>query len=126
MRTIISILAAGLLLAGQADKQAEVLLQAAQNTELVQGDLEAAIGQYKKILATYGGSRAVAAKALVRMGHCYERLGNAEARRAYERVVREYVDQSEAAGEARARLAALAQDRAGFGKLVLGSIGKGS
>jgi Tol biopolymer transport system component len=109
MRTIISILAAGLLLAGQADKQAEVLLQAAQNTELVQGDLEAAIGQYKKILATYGGSRAVAAKALVRMGHCYERLGNAEARRAYERVVREYVDQSEAAGEARARLAVLGQ-----------------
>ena len=50
MRTIISILAAGLLLAGQADKQAEVLLQAAQNTELVQGDLEAAIQQYKTIL----------------------------------------------------------------------------
>ena len=109
MRTIIAILAAGLLLAGQADKQAEVLLQAALNTELVKGDLEAAIQQYQKILAAHGGSRAVAARALVRMGFCYERLGNAEARLAYERVLREYVDQSEAASEARARLAALGQ-----------------
>jgi len=113
VRTIISILAAGLLLAGQADKQAEVLLQAAQNTELVQGDLEAAIQQYKKILSAYAGNRAAAAKALVRMGHCYERLGNAEARQAYERVVREYAEQSEAAGEARARLAALGQPATG-------------
>ncbi len=131
MRTIISILAAGLLLAGQADKQAEVLLQAALNTEVVQGDLEAAIQQYQKILAAHGGSRAVAAKALVRLGHCYERLGNAEARRAYERVLREYVDQSEAANEARARLAALGQPAttlatrqlwAGRGVDVLGSV----
>ena len=117
MRTVLQIciataaVLAGLLLssfgASQNEKEAEVLLQAAMNTELVKGDLEAAIQQYKRILASQGGSRSVAAKALVRMGHCYERLGNVEARQAYERVVREYADQSEAAAEARTRLAGL-------------------
>ena len=100
MRTVLQIwiataaVLAGLLLgslgASQNEKEAEVLLQAAMNTELVKGDLEAAIQQYKRILASHAGSRAVVAKALVRMGHCYERLGNIEARQAYERVVREY------------------------------------
>ncbi len=114
MRTLLCILGAGLLvagllLAGQPDRQPEVLLQAAMNTELVKGDLEAAIQQYKKILAAHAGNRAIAAKALVRMGHCYERLGNAEAQQAYQRVMREFPDQSEAAAEARTRLTALGQ-----------------
>ncbi len=109
MRTALCILIATLLFASQADKQAETLLQAAINTEVVKGDLQAAIQQYKKLLAGHAGNRAIAAKALVRMGHCYERLGNAEAQQAYQRVTREYADQNEAAEEARTRLAALGQ-----------------
>ena len=70
---------------------------------MVDGDLKAAIELYKKIAQS--GNRAAAAKALVRMGQCYEKLGDAEARKAYERVVREFGDQTEAVAEARKRLA---------------------
>jgi Tol biopolymer transport system component len=49
----------------------------------------------------------VAAKALLEMGQCYEKLGNTEARKAYERLLRDYGDQNEAAAQARTRLAAL-------------------
>jgi len=87
------------------DDRAEVALQAAIKKEMVDGDLKGAIEQYKKIAQS--GNRAAAARALVRMGQCQERLGEAEARKAYEKVVREYADQAEAAAEARTRLVAL-------------------
>jgi len=93
---------------GQTDKQGEALLQAAKNIELVKGDLKAAIEQYKKILARPGVSRSVAATALLEMGQCHEKLGQAEARSAYEQLVRQYADQTGQAQAARARLAALA------------------
>ncbi len=53
-------------------------------------------------------NRTVAATALVRMGQCHEKLGSAEAQKAYERVVREYADQAEQVKMARTRLTALA------------------
>jgi tetratricopeptide (TPR) repeat protein len=73
-----------------AEVGTEVALRAAMEKETVKGDLKGAIDQYKKL--AQGKDRAVAAKALVRMGQCYEKLGDAEARKAYERVVREYAD----------------------------------
>ncbi len=94
--------------AAQKDDQAEVFLQSAQHKQLVDGDLEGAIQQYKAIVANFGSDRPVAAKALVEMGECYEKLGQAEARKTYERVLRDYADQNEAVAEARARLATLA------------------
>ena len=69
-------------------------LQAAIKTETVDGDLKGAIEQYRKLAD--GSHRAVAAKALVRMGQCYEKLGDAQARQAYDRVVRDFADQKEA------------------------------
>lgn len=87
-----------------AQVSAEVALRTALEKETVKGDLKGAIDQYKKL--AHGKDRAVAAKALVRMGQCYEKLGNAEARNAYERVVREFADQTEAAAQARNFLAA--------------------
>jgi Tol biopolymer transport system component len=98
-------------LAGRASSQkndeAETLLQAARHKELVAGELEEAIGIYKKVLVDHAGNRPVAARALVGLGQCYEKLGQQGAREAYERVLRDYADQSEAATEARTRLAAL-------------------
>jgi Tol biopolymer transport system component len=76
----------------------------------VEGNFEAAIAGYKKVIAEAGRNRALAAGALVRMGQCYEKLGDAqarEARKAYERVVRDYADQAEIVAQARVRLAAL-------------------
>ncbi len=82
-------------------QELERLFKAAMNAELVDGDLSRAIEQYKKVAAS--ANRALAAQALVRMAECYQKLGNAEAQKIYERVVREFADQPEAA-LARARL----------------------
>jgi Tol biopolymer transport system component len=87
------------------DDRAEVALQAAIKKETIDGDLKGAIEQYQKIAQST--NRAVAAKALLRMGQCYEKLGNTEARSAYERLVREFGDQAEIVAQARVRLAAL-------------------
>jgi Tol biopolymer transport system component len=87
------------------DKKAEVALKTAIDKEIVDGDLKSAIEQYKKLAKS--GNRAVAATALVHMGQCYEKLGDSEARKAYERAIREFADQKESAATARARLAVL-------------------
>ncbi len=103
-------LSAGYLASQVKDTKAEVALQAAIKTETVDGDLRGAIEQYKKIAALPGAGRATIATALLRMGQCHEKLGDAdtqEARKAYEQVVREYGDQAAVATEARTRLAAL-------------------
>jgi Tol biopolymer transport system component len=91
----------------QASRSAEVQLKAALHKEQVEGDLKGAIEQYKKIAAQPGVGRATIATALLRMGQCYEKMGNAEARKAYERLVREFADQAEIVAQARVRLAAL-------------------
>jgi Tol biopolymer transport system component len=94
------------------DNRAEVALQAAIKIETIDGDLKAAIEAYKRVIATYESYRPVAAQALAHMGQCYEKLGAAEtqeARKAYERLVRDYADQSEQVKLARTRLAALRQ-----------------
>jgi Tol biopolymer transport system component len=85
----------------------EVQLKAALQKELVDGDLKGAIEMYKTIVANAGANRTVAAKALLAMGQSYEKLGNAEARNAYDRLVRDYADQRDVAAQGRARLAAL-------------------
>jgi Tol biopolymer transport system component len=92
-----------------AQPSAGARLEAAIKKEVVDGDLKTAIELYRALAE--GGDRVVAAKALLRMGQCYEKLGVAqarEARKAYEQVVREFGDQTAVAAEARAKLAALA------------------
>jgi Tol biopolymer transport system component len=83
----------------------EVALRAAMETETVEGDLSAAIEQYGKLAGS--SNRAVAARALIRMAGCYEKLGVAKARTTYERVVKEFSDQAESVATAHARLEAL-------------------
>jgi Tol biopolymer transport system component len=104
--------AVGVLLttAGVA-KQAEpgALLRAAIEKEDVTGDLQGAMALYRQVIAANGKDRAVTAKALLRLGGCHGKLGEAqarEARAAYERIVREFADQKEAAEQAGALLAA--------------------
>jgi len=95
---------AAAVLAVGADKaqDAERLLKAAMNTELVDGDLKIAIERYKKVAQS--GVRPLAAQALVHMAECYQKLGDSESRRIYEQIVREYADQKEAVAVARAHL----------------------
>ncbi len=97
--------------APQDQDKAEVALKAAMDKEILDGNLKAAIEQYRKIAVTYRGNRSVAARALLQLGQCYEKLGDAEARKAYEGVVRDFGDQKDLVETARTRLAAL--ERAG-------------
>ena len=105
--TILATLLPASSVIAQKDDQAEVLMQAAHQKQLVEGQLEEAIQLYKRIVQEHSGNHAVAARALLEMGQCYEKLGNVEARKAYERLLRDYGEQNEAAAQARARLAAL-------------------
>src|SRR5713226_6419825 len=92
--TILAGLLAVPLAIAQKDDQAEVLMQAAHQKQLVEGQLEEAIQLYKRIVQEHAGNRALAAKALLEMGQCYEKLGKTKARNAYERVLRDYADQN--------------------------------
>jgi Tol biopolymer transport system component len=69
------------------------------------GDCPAAVPVFETVAA--GADRALAARALVYLGACYERLGNEKARQAYRRVIEQFPDQRAAARQARVRLAAL-------------------
>ena len=53
----------------------------------------------------------LAAKAQLRIGICYEKLGSQEARKAYQRLIADYPGQKEEVALARDRLARLADDR---------------
>lgn len=88
------------------------LFQQALSKERAEGKLDEAIQIYERIAKEFSSDRALAARALLQLGRCYERLGRSEAQTAYERLVREYADQRAAADEARARLAELARARA--------------
>jgi Tol biopolymer transport system component len=92
-----------------AAQDPEVQFQRAVQLETIQGDLNAAIDLYKQVISSNGNNRAVAAQALLRLGGCYEKQGNAEAARTYERLLRDYADQAEQAREAQSRLAALSR-----------------
>ncbi len=101
------ILALSFVAAQQADEPPAVMLERAIQIETVDGDLSAAIDLYERVEAESASSRAVVARALLHLGGCYEKLGKDEARKAYERLVRDYADQPEQVKLARARLAAL-------------------
>ncbi len=85
------------------------LFQQALLQERVEGDLEAAIERYQRIVERFGDNRPLAATALVQMGQCWEKLGKAEAGKAYEQVLHDYADQLEQVATARNRLALLAK-----------------
>jgi Tol biopolymer transport system component len=72
-----------------------------------QGDLQKAIALYQDIVKRFPGEREIAAKALLHIGMCYEKLGKTEARNAYSRLLKDYGDQLQLAKEARSRLAKL-------------------
>ncbi len=114
-RTAFALIAAATMLAGgvaaQQKTRPDVDLQAAIRTETVDGDLKGAIERYRRL--TTSSDRVVAAQAWLRMGQCYEKLGSAEARQAYERAVRDFAEQTAVVTAAQARLLALNGNRPG-------------
>jgi hypothetical protein len=112
MRPIAILILAASLAAAQTGDQAEVQLREAMHKEVVNGDLKGAIEIYRKVAERKNASRSVAARALLHMGQCQEKLGAAEARKTYDRLVRDFADQTESASEARTRLATLGSEPA--------------
>ncbi len=109
VRNVVLAFAAAAVLMGQPSDMG-VMLQRAIRMENVEGNLNSAIDLYKKVVAG-ATDRAIAAKALLGLGECYEKQGNAEAQKAYERLVKEFGDQAEPARAAQARLSAMGQGR---------------
>ena len=105
----------GLLNPGQAalaQQTAGELFEKALYVEEGQGDLQKAIALYQDIVKRFPDNREVAAKALLHIGFCYEKLGMTEAEKAFQKVVDSYPEQSDAVGEARDKLALLLKARA--------------
>ena len=91
------------LLSAQVDSERQ--LEAAIHREVVAGDLTGAIEKYSAILSQAGAPREVAARALLQIGECHEKLGQRrQAKDAYTRLARDFAGEA-AAGEARERLA---------------------
>jgi hypothetical protein len=110
----IAVLALGLAwtAAGAAQQTAEELYQAALYQEEVRGNLEGAIAAYQRVLSEHAQNRVVAAKAQLHIGLCAEKLGLAEARRAYRSVIQGYPEQRDVVAAAQERLAGLDQQLA--------------
>jgi Tol biopolymer transport system component len=83
------------------------LFQQALSKERAEGKLQEAIALYQRVVEVASADHALAARALLQLGRCYEQLGNTEARGAYERLIARYPDQADLVAQARVRLAAL-------------------
>jgi len=90
-------------------QSAEQLYQSGIYKEDVEGKLDEAIAVYQEIIKKYPQNSPVAAKALFHMGLCYEKLGNQEAQKAYQRLIADYPGQKEEVALAKERLAKLAK-----------------
>jgi Tol biopolymer transport system component len=101
--------ALGALAVAQVQERLDLQLKAAVYKETVEGDLQGAMTLYKQIVSNASVPRPIAAAALLGLGGCYEKLGQAEARNVYERLLAEYSDQAQEAAQARDRLAAISR-----------------
>jgi len=96
------------LLAWSASAQSDAArkLESAIHREVVAGDLPGAIEVYKGIAADSGAPHSVAARALLQLGQCQEKLGQRrEAHTTYTRLLRDFAEETDIAGQARTRLA---------------------
>ena len=91
----------------QTSPEYKILFEKAKFTMETKGDLNGAINLFNDIIKKYPKEREYAAKSQLYIGLCYEKQGVTEARKAYERVVKEYSDQSDIVNQAKGRLAAL-------------------
>lgn len=95
-----------MLIAGQARTPSQQFQEAVSLMD-TRGDYPAAIRLFEAIAR--GSDRRLAARALLYIGLCYEQLGREDAAKAYQRLVRDFADQSDLVTQAQARLAALAR-----------------
>ena len=98
--------------AGSAPQSADDLYQSALLKKEAEGDLSGAIKLFQDIVTQFPGKRDIAAKAQLQIGICYEKLGTKEAGKAFQKVIDNYPEQSEAVREAKEKLSLLFRSRA--------------
>ena len=104
---IVTVATAALVLSASMQQSASQLYQSGIYKEDVEGNLEEAIAAYQEIIEKFPDNGPVAAKAWLHIGLCHEKLGNREARKAYERLIQDYPTQKQEVAVARERLAQL-------------------
>ena len=87
--------------------EAEKLFEAGVYQQEAAGNFEEAIIIFNRLVKEYSKERSVAAKALMRLGICYERQGSQKASEAYQQIISQYPDQVSLVNQARNRLAEL-------------------
>jgi ankyrin repeat protein len=108
----IKVLLSGLLVAltnlvGAGTNDLTSALQKGLFEEEANHDLAAAIQAYQSVIAQFDRDRKLGATAVFRLGECYRKLGNTnEALAQYERIVREFADQTPLAELSRQHLPA--------------------
>lgn len=109
---LVSALAANNASPGLSQQSAEDLYQAALLKKEAEGDLSGAIKLFQNIVTKFPDKRDIAAKAQLQIGICHEKLGTAEAEKAFQKVIDNYPEQSEAVREAKEKLSVLLRSRA--------------
>ena len=94
IRMLTAMLLAGASTLAPAQRSGNDLFQQALMRERSQGDLKGAIEIYQRIVKEFGSDRRLAARALLEMARCQEKQGNEQARRTYERLIKEFSDQA--------------------------------
>jgi len=97
------------VLLGAFTQSGEDLFQKALRLERNEGKLMEAIELYNRVVAE-GGNETLAAQSQLRIGLCYEKLGKAEATKAYELVLERYSGHKKIVAVVRARLAELKKE----------------
>ncbi len=87
-----------------AQQTAGQLFEKALYMEEATGELQQAIDLYQQIVKEFPDNREVAAKSLLHMGVCYEKLGLMQARETYQDVINKYPDQEGEVALAKERL----------------------
>ncbi len=95
---------------------AKELFERALYLEETKGELEKAIEVYSRIVEEFSDELATAAKAQLKIGICYEKLGMKEAQAAYQQVIDKYPKQTDVVAVARARLAGIERSLAGLNR----------
>lgn len=108
MKRSVLVLLFVMLTAPAGAQSAEDLFQQALRVERVASNPAAAIELYRQIVDLPDAGRELVARAWLQMGKAYEVLGEERAVGAYSRVVRDFSDMREIAGEASERMAGLA------------------
>jgi len=93
-------------------ESAKELFEKAIYLEETKGELEKAIAVYDRIIKEFPDERAIAAKAQLHIGTCFEKLGIKEAQKAYQNVIDKYPEQTESVKIAKEKLSILLKARA--------------